>query len=372
MPYVEKIILASYKETRFSVLWIYIISVTAFLFGSGLVNSWLGQKIKHYNIPLAVNPIKRSGLTLSQRLLIYVFVALGCALVIQMYLAGAFSDYMKSFEASWVAHNMYTVLCEFFFFFFVYLWINYNGYKKIKAVLLILIFLTVLKGSRMFVVPLLFLVIYKYIYIDKRTISKIVRKMLLLGVLAIGGFFFMFFHRHGTSLSGKEIAPFLFLLVQFEACGVHIPLMKEILLGWHTQFAPMVTLISDTILFLVPRFIWGNKNDYLYFENQIRNYDLSPFGGMNGEASAIIYFGVLYPLAFFIIGAACAYIYKLLQTRKYAWIKPLYVYMCCSLMFTFLRNGVLNASKNMVTILILFLVLELAKRIIIRPTKNTL
>ena len=56
----------------------------------------------------------------------------------------------------------------------------------------------------------------------------------------------------------------IFLLIQYESCGVHVPLMKEIMMGWHLSFAPMFTYVTDTFLFVIPRIVFPEKNEYLF------------------------------------------------------------------------------------------------------------
>ena len=50
-----KNILDSYKETRLSVLFAYILSTTSFLIGSGIANSILNRMIKEHDIQLVLN-----------------------------------------------------------------------------------------------------------------------------------------------------------------------------------------------------------------------------------------------------------------------------------------------------------------------------
>ena len=372
MPYVSDEILSEFKETRWIVLWIYIISFISFITGSYITRKWISNKMIIKNILTNNTHFIKSNnsLKLGERLFIYFLIFSGFILFIIMYKSGALSvSYMESFEHGVVSQNMFTVFCDIYIYIYIYLWHNYDKkYKNIKILLFMFIAITVFKGSRMFTIPIVFFILYRNIYVEKISRKKIIHLSFFLSITLIG-LFSMFFIRHNSSIDEKELTPLLLLLIQYESCGVHIPLMKEILLGFHTSFAPIFTIITDTILFLVPRFIFPSKNNYLYFDTLMDKYNLSPFGGTNGEASIILYFGILFPLAFIIIGSFFSYIYTLSKTIKYKYIEPLYIYLCCSLLFTFLRNGILIVLKNIILIIIIIYILNIVKRITFKIKK---
>lgn len=369
IPYVSNIILGDFHKTRWSVLIIYIVATSSFLLGTGLMSSIINRCIKRNSIPLVGNSIESDNKKMLpfQKIIIYGFVALGCFLVLQMVRAGTFStDYMDTFDSDfegYAAQNVFTLLCDMFFFFFIYLWMNYKRqYKWLKWLLIMLIFVTLARGSRMYSIPLMFIVLYKMIYIDGLTKKRLLY-IALGGLIATIGLFSVFFFRHDTTIEGADIGSLLFLLVQYEVCGIHIPLMNLINMGWHLSFAPMYPIVTDTILFLVPRAVFPAKNDFLYFDNIQNTYVLSPYGGIVGEASVIVYFGILFPLFFFSLGVFLSYLYNLTKTRDSYRIKPIYIFACCSLMFTFLRNGILISIKNFVIMAIVLAVITLARRV---------
>jgi hypothetical protein len=363
VPYISDNFLL-YKDTRWAMLSIYIIAVISFLFGSKIIHD-LMKHVDEHSITTIIKPTSFYLLSTFQRLLIYCFIVLGIVIVWQMFRAGTFSSgYMESFSVGFESQNMFTVLCEIFFFLFIYLWINYSGkYKGVKFLLVIMILLTILKGSRMFTVPLLFFLLYKYIYIDGLT-KKVLLKICFGGLIALLLLCAVFFMRHDTSLEGINIGKTIFLLIQYESCGVHVPLMKVISLGWHTSFAPMFLLVTDVFFFLVPRTLFSRKNDYLFFDNTNSRYELSPLGGMNGEASVILYFGLLFPLFFIILGGYLSRLYKV-SSIVGGKIQAFYIYICCSFLFVFLRNGILIALKEALIVWILLMALLFVRRLTI-------
>lgn len=361
-------LLSLYQNTRWSVLIIYLISIISFLLGSGFMSTIMNRLFKTNNLSSIPHFYSKTlKIAFFQKMLIFTFIGLGIIMLIQMFQSGTFSsDYTESFEHGFEAQNVFTLLCDIFFFFFIYLWFNFKGsYKKTKYLLLLMIFTTLIKGSRMFMVPLLFLFLYHIIYI-KGLNYKNIFYILMVGIFALLGLCSVFFFRHGADPSGDDISSLLFLLIQYESCGIHIPLMKEILLDWHTSFAPIYRLTSDTLLFTVPRIIFPDKNQFLFFDNTIAQYNLSPYGGINGEASVILYFGLLFPFFFFLIGSLFSGLYKLTKSNSNHQLTPIYIFICCSFIFTFLRNGILIAIKNIIIIGIIFGALSITKRIVIK------
>ena len=365
-PYVSNIILSDFKDVRWDVFIVYIVSVSTFLFGTGLISAVMRRIFIENNIDIPIEKYIRSlkRLNIFQGIVIYGIICIGIFLLIKMYRAGSFnSNYMDSFNQGYEAQNLFTVFCDIFLFLFIYLWFNYrDSYKWTKFLLCALILVTVLKGSRMFTIPLIFIVIYKFVYFDKLTSKRFIL-LVFGGIFSLIGLFSIFFFRHNSQLNSETAISTLLLLVQYETCGVHIPLMKAIQLDWNAVINPFYYLFSDLFLFLIPRFVLPVKNDFLYFDKVMIEYQLSPFGGTNGESSILIYFGVLYPFAFMMIGILLSYLYNVSKISKYKYLTPLYIFVCCSLIFTFLRNGVLISIKNFILITVIFSIILIGKRI---------
>ena len=363
--YVNDNILAEYSHTAWTLLSIYAIATVSFLLGSKLTHDSIKRvRVSSISQDLISNSSSSLPLNFWQKNVIYGFICLGLVMLFKMFRAGTFSsDYIESFGAGFESQNVYTMLCDVFFFFFLYLCLNYqNSYNKSKLLLLVMIFVTLLRGSRMFTIPLIFFLLYKMVYIDGLTRKKI-GFILLGGTVVLLGLCLVFFLRHGASFENVDILGMIFLLIQYESCGVHVPLMKEIMMGWHLSFAPMFTYVTDTFLFVIPRIVFPEKNEYLFFDRVVSEYNLSPFGGINGEASVILYFGMLFPFFFFLVGGFLSYLYNLVKKSSNTSIKVLYTFICCSLMFTFLRNGILIATKSMIVVWIILAFFVFVRRI---------
>lgn len=359
--------LSEFKNTRWGLLIIYIIIICSFIIGSSLVTSALRRFPNIFvNIGL-LNKFHTAFLSKAQKYFIYGFIILGVFCVYKMWHEGLFSvgDYMESFDIANTERNLFAMLCDICIFLFVFLFFNsYKLYKPIRYILILLIGVTLLAGSRMYIIPLIFFYLYINIYVTPFS-RKQLYKLGLFSILVFAGLIFIFTLRHNSSIDSSDT---IMLLLQYESIGVHIPLMKEINMEWHTQLKPdFIFLFSDTFLFLIPRIVFPLKNDYLFFDNQIIAHTLSPYGGINGIASVIIYFGVLFPIPFFILGALLSYIHN--QCKRHynnSGLNAYYVYLCCSFIFSFMRNGILIGLKNAILIALIATLIMKFKFITIR------
>ncbi len=345
---------SEFENTRWALLIIYIIVVLSFVLGSSLVTSIFRRSSDTLISYIGPNKSHISFLSKTQKIVVYAFIILGVFSIYKMRDKGFFSvgDYMESFDIAKTERNLFAILCDIYAFLFIFISFNsYRQHKVLRYIILGLVGVTLLAGSRMYIVPLIFYYLYINVYVTPFS-RKQLYKLGLFSIIILAGFIFIFTFRHDSSIDSADT---LVLLTQYESIGVHIPLMKAINMGWHIQFKPdFVFLFSDIFLFIIPRIVFPLKNLYLFFDNQVITYALSPFGGVNGIASVIVYFGVLFPLPFFILGAGLSFLYNLCK-RQYnnVGLNAYYVYLCSAFMFSFMRNGILIGLKNAIIIALL-------------------
>jgi hypothetical protein len=119
--------------------------------------------------------------------------------------------------------------------------------------------------------------------------------------------------------------------------------------AWNLSGSPL-RFVVDSVYFVTPRFLLPEK-DKLLFIDQFS--DLSPLGAFSGYAQGLIYFGVLFPVFYLIIG----YIAAWLQARaRYSQLWSLiYVYFVCDFLFRIMRDGYIIPIKMLLNSLVIML-----------------
>lgn len=102
---------------------------------------------------------------------------------------------------------------------------------------------------------------------------------------------------------------------------------------WGQQIVPSKFFL-DMLWFTVPRFLLPGKEQLLYVS---RFGDLSPMGAFSGYAQGLLYFGVLFPVFYFVLGVAADW---LLRHARYSQLwSVMYVEFTCDFMLHIMRDG---------------------------------
>ena len=106
----------------------------------------------------------------------------------------------------------------------------------------------------------------------------------------------------------------------------------------------------DAVYFAVPRVFLVEKDQLLFMD---RFGDLSPLGAFSGYAQGLIYFGVLFPLFYFVLGITAGWLQR--HARRSELWSVIYVYFVCDFLFRVMRDGYVVPIKmlfNAVAILL--------------------
>jgi hypothetical protein len=129
-----------------------------------------------------------------------------------------------------------------------------------------------------------------------------------------------------------------------------------------TPFGSPLHFLSDVFYFVTPRLLLPQK-DQLLFIDQFS--DLSPLGGFSGYAQGLLYFGVAFPVFYFVLGTVGAWLWR--RAKDSSFWSVMYVYFACDFLFRVMRDGYVIPVKmliNALTILALVLLAEHAQLLV--------
>lgn len=174
-----------------------------------------------------------------------------------------------------------------------------------------------------------------------------VRRALLYGPLAglavITLAYVVFLSRSGLSVQSA-----------FSAANLLRPVIDESLLSqlslvslvrspalWDAIGHPFQLLV-DAVVNTTPRILLPDKDDLLFFNKYAY---LNPVGGMNGYADGLVYFGLFFPLFYFILGFVASWLYA--KAKSGGWWLILYAYFTADFLFRIMRDGYLIPMKSL-------------------------
>lgn len=215
------------------------------------------------------------------------------------------------------------------------------------------------------------------------------RIFFMVGSFALG----LYFYLKGVLTPRRAIVAALFLLAMgyfvhllrshsqvdsgtFSVVGFASPVMYETvfsqlsLIGvvrdshlWRWFGSPS-KFFTDILYFSVPRFLVPEKDSFVYIA---KFGDLSPLGAFSGYAAGLLYFGLLFPLVYFLLGAFASWM--LHRARRSSFWSVMYVYFTCDCLLRVMRDGYLIPAKVLLdSLLILGIVVMFGPA---RPRRKT-
>jgi hypothetical protein len=109
-----------------------------------------------------------------------------------------------------------------------------------------------------------------------------------------------------------------------------------------------LNFFTDILYFVTPRLFLPQKETLLYAD---RFADLSPLGAFSGYAQGLIYFGVCFPIFYFVLGALAAWLFR--KARSSSFWSVIYVYFACDFMFRVMRDGYIIPVKMLINSLMI-------------------
>lgn len=101
-----------------------------------------------------------------------------------------------------------------------------------------------------------------------------------------------------------------------------------------------IHFINDVLIQSIPTLIFPNKSHFEYFSKFTY---LSPIGAFNGYANGLIYFGFLFPIFYFFLGAVADWLYR--KAQRSTWWFIFYVSFTVEFLFHIMRDGYLIPVK---------------------------
>ena len=192
-----------------------------------------------------------------------------------------------------------------------------------------------LHGTRIFfMITLSVALLYAYV---RRILT--IRKMLLYIPLGFGAVsalaFLVFVRRSDVSLAeGISVSMLLSPLV-YESLFTQWSLINVLSLPhtW-TLFGQPMSFLFDSFVMTVPRLLLPDKD---ILSSSAKWGDLSPLGAFSGYADGLLYFGILFPLFYFLVGMLLTSLYRRSFNSSFRLV--LYAYMTADLMFRIMRDG---------------------------------
>jgi hypothetical protein len=109
------------------------------------------------------------------------------------------------------------------------------------------------------------------------------------------------------------------------------------------HFGSPPSFFTDILYFVTPRVFLPQKETMLYAD---RFADLSPLGAFSGYAQGLIYFGVCFPIFYFILGSLAAWLLR--KARSSSFWSVIYVYFACDFLFRVMRDGYIIPVKMLI------------------------
>jgi hypothetical protein len=203
-----------------------------------------------------------------------------------------------------------------------------------------------LHGTRIFfIVSVIAFCFYGYVR------GKLTWRIMVLGaVLTLSVGYLVFLLRSHVNVDSETFS-FVRLIspVMYESIFSQISLFEVIRNPnlWNLFGAPQ-NLVSDVAYFVVPRFLFPDK-DKMLFINQFS--DLSPLGAFSGYAQGLIYLGILFPIFYFLLGWTANRLLRKAETSSFWFI--VYVYVVCDVLFRIMRDGYIIPIKAVIDALMI-------------------
>jgi oligosaccharide repeat unit polymerase len=225
----------------------------------------------------------------------------------------------------------------------------FSGARYNKSLFLLLSLLNginLLHGTRIiFIVTVMVFIMYAYL-----RGSLTFRKMLILGPIlfaaVLGMTYAVFVSRSGALGSeltvSRVLSPIVYESLYSQLSLRNVVNTPDIM----NSTGALPDFFVDVFSFITPRFLLPDKDNLLYLS---RFVELSPLGAFNGYATGLIYFGVFWPIFYFLLGALGSWLYRKARTNAY-WL-IFYVYFAADALFRFMRDGYVIPIKIIANIL---------------------
>jgi oligosaccharide repeat unit polymerase len=211
--------------------------------------------------------------------------------------------------------------------------------------------INLLHGTRIFFV-IAGITLCFYLYVRGRLTFKIA--ILAFGCLLLVGYL-IFLSRSQVEVDDQTFS-FTRIIspIMFEGIFSQLSLIETIRHPemWSLSGSPHHFFL-DALYFVTPRFLLPGKDQLLFTD---RFADLSPLGAFSGYAQGLIYFGILFPFFYFVLGIIAGWLQRHAKHSQF-W-SVIYVYFVCDFLFRIMRDGYVMPVKMLLNALVILLVVS--------------
>lgn len=114
------------------------------------------------------------------------------------------------------------------------------------------------------------------------------------------------------------------------------------------SFGSPINFFVDAFYFVMPRVLLPQKDTMMFID---RFTDLSPLGAFSGYAQGLLYFGLAFPVFYFMLGSVAAWLFR--RAKDNSFWSVLYAYFTCDFLFRVMRDGYIIPIKMFIDSLII-------------------
>jgi hypothetical protein len=338
------------------------------LYLTGFVSFLVGTRVSRfigYGLGVKFNPTWNPSwlqLTPSEGIFSVLLIAAFLLSKISLIPLGVYSEYAFDADSMGGPFWTFSMFCsEIMLFLAMIMLFSKSKYNKHWFfVLSALNGINLLHGTRVFfIVTVMAFGLYIYVrgYLPIRRIL-IFGPLAFLCVLIVTYLIYLF--RESASLSGafspaKLLSPIIYESLFSQFCLITISNNPTII----SAYGNTLHFFADVITFTVPRILYPEKADALY---SARFDYLQPKGGFNGYAMGLIYFGIFFPIFYFLLGMFGTWLYEKAKTSRWGLI--LYAYFTADFLFRINRDGYLIPMKMIINVVQVIMLLYISRYII--------
>lgn len=320
-------------STAVAIGWIYLAGVLAFLLGSRM-------KLFHRRFADQQVELRLFEPNDAFRFMCYLAVAVFLVSKVLLIPQGVYGEYAFDTEKMTGGIWSFSIFCSETITFLSVAVLFSRSSKNVKWFLILSAInaIDLLHGTRIFVMIGAFaLGLYFYLRGALRMRILVPASILLLGL----GYFVHLIRSNSAIDSGTFSVVGIASPVMYEAVFSQLSLIgvvRDIHL-WQWFGSPQ-KFFTDAFFFSVPRVLAPEKDSFMFIANYA---DLSPLGAFSGYAAGLLYFGILFPIFYFFLGAIASWMLN--RARESSYWSVLYVYFTCDCLLRVMRDGYTIPAK---------------------------
>lgn len=351
------------QQKMIEITYIYMTGLLAFILGANLTSA-LQVIAPKTSITYEYKPWLK--IELSDKLAVFFIVACFLASKIAIIPLGVYRVY--AFDSGQMSGGLwsFSTFCSeaLLFIAILVLFSNHKRRFLVFSFLSLVNCINLLHGTRIFFIStVLAATIYAYIRGHLP-----IRRVLIVGPIAfvflLGITYSIFLARSSISAGGSLTAAKLLSPLVYESVFSQISLVGTLNnSGIWNATGSGIHFGMDALLNAMPRFLVPDKESMLYIDSF--NH-LSPLGGFSGYAQGLIYFGLFFPVFYFLIGFFASFLYR--KAKSNGWWLIIYIYFTADFLFRINRDGYLIPIKGLINCIQIVFILIIWRKLFQKPS----